>query len=108
MYVEILTVALEAQDHEASDPAELHRIAIDQRDRAGRAADSGDGTVESQLAFDVAYDRALINLCHSVGIDTEVTQFSRPRVERLRLENALAETEWDVRDLGSPRRLHSV
>ena len=53
----------------------------------------------SALAAQVAYDRALINLCRSRGIAVAPTSFKFPSVERNRLEQELANAGIHLADL---------
>lgn len=53
--------------------------------QAGESAE----TVPAQLALQVAYDVALMDLARSVGIETEPSRFEQPQLERERLEDQL-------------------
>lgn len=51
---------------------------------------------EAALVAEVVYDRALINLAADYGIDVHPTNFVHPRIERERLEVALAQRGLDL------------
>jgi hypothetical protein len=69
------------------------------------AQDLGAGVwSETALIAEVAYDRALINLAAEYGIDVTPANFAHPKIERERLETALARRGLDLR---SPRRRSS-
>jgi hypothetical protein len=46
---------------------------------------------EAVLAYELAYDRALINLSLQIGVDTGPEHFAVPERERERLQKALVE-----------------
>jgi hypothetical protein len=60
------------------------------------SADRSHRSAEGSLANDVQYDCALIRLCAATGIETTAACFEQPRVERARLERALATTGMDL------------
>jgi hypothetical protein len=103
MYVELLSAVLadgEAQPVRSDSPLDVavecrHRM-LDRKGRPG-------GSIEHELADEVAYDRALVNLCAASGIDVDPRRFSHPRRERARLESALVERGVDF-DLARHRR----
>ena len=53
-------------------------------------------SVYSALATEVAYDRALIKLCRTNGVEVIESRFSHPREERDRLEDELAAAGIDL------------
>jgi hypothetical protein len=95
MYVEILTGAIGDWDRELSGAALVDYV------RRCRAAlppqDLGAGVwSESTLVAEVLYDRALITLAAEYGIDVTPTNFSHPRIERERIEVAMARRGLDL------------
>ena len=48
------------------------------------------------MVAEVMYDRALISLAAELGIDVTPTNFAHPRIERDRLELALAQRGLDL------------
>jgi len=54
------------------------------------------------IACELAYDRALINLCLTVGIDTGPERFNVPFVERDRLHLAVVEVIPSLHDVVFP------
>ena len=98
MYVEVLSGALDAwPDHLVDDALLEHvlscRAALPDRDLgAGVFSDVA-------LAAEVSYDRALINLAAAHGIDVSPTNFAHPKIERERLEAALAVVGVDLEAL---------
>lgn len=100
MYVEVLSGAVDDWDTELSGDALIDYVL------SCRAAlpeqDLGAGVwSESTLVAEIAYDRALINLAAEYGVDVTPTNFVHPRIERDRLELALAQRGLD---LSSPGR----
>lgn len=103
MYVEVLFGAIDDWDTELSGDALVDYA------RACRTAlpnqDLGAGVwSESTLIAEVTYDRALIHLAAEHGVDVTPTNFVHPRIERERLELALAQRGLD---LASPVRRSS-
>ncbi len=95
MYVEVLSGAIDSWDTGLSGDA-LVDYALSCR-AALPAQDLGAGVwSESTLVAEVAYDRALISLAVEYGIDVTPTNFVHPKIERYRLEVALAERGLDV------------
>jgi hypothetical protein len=95
MYVEVLSGAIDGWDTELSGDALVGYVL---RCRAALPAqDLGAGVwSEATLVAEVAYDRALINLAAECGIDVTPTNFVHPRIERERLELALAQRGVDL------------
>jgi hypothetical protein len=61
------------------------------------ARDLGAGVwSETALVAEVVYDRALISLAADYGIDVHPTNFVHPKIERERLELALAQRGLDL------------
>lgn len=59
--------------------------------------------ISEVLAAELRYDRALLALCASVGIETSVQRFSSPIAERRRLERELVSRGIDLTVLGEPQ-----
>jgi hypothetical protein len=106
MYVEILSGALDAWPDDLVDDALVDHVLSCRAVLPDR--DLGAGTwSDVALVAEVSYDRALITLAASRGIDVAPTNFVHPRIERERLEAALAEVGVDLDELAShPRRMH--
>ena len=95
-YVQLLCAGLTSDGADSYAPgALLHRARTSRRQLLG-FADRSHSSVERDLAYDVRYDCALIRLCAVSGITTTPAAFGQPRVERARLEHALAETGTDL------------
>jgi hypothetical protein len=100
MYVEVLSGALEAWPDGLVDEALVDYVLTCRAALPDR--DLGAGTwSDVALAAEVSYDRALINLAASHGIDVTPTNFAHPRIERERLEAALAAVGVDLDELAS-------
>jgi hypothetical protein len=103
MYVEILSGALKAWPDDLVDDDLVDHVLSCRSVLPDR--DLGAGTwSDVALVAEVSYDRALITLAASRGIDVAPTNFVHPRIERERLEAALAEVGVDLEDLGSHSR----
>jgi hypothetical protein len=103
MYVELLSAVLadeETKPVRSDSPLDVARECrgrmLERRGRTG-------GSIQHELADEVAYDRALVNLCAASGLDVDPKGFSHPRRERARLENALAELGVDLGAAGHRR-----
>jgi hypothetical protein len=95
MYVEVLSGAIDGWDAELSGDALVDYVLSCRA--ALPARDLGAGVwSEVSLVAEVAYDRALINLAAEFGIDVTPTNFVHPRIERERLELALAQKGLDL------------
>jgi hypothetical protein len=105
MYVEILSGALNAWPDDLVDDALVDHVLSCRSILPDR--DLGAGTwSDVALVAEVSYDRALITLAASRGIDVAPTNFTHPRIERERLEAALADVGVDLDELAShPRRV---
>jgi hypothetical protein len=95
MYVEILSGAIDDWHAELTGDALVDYVL------SCRAAlpdqDLGAGVwSESTLVAEVTYDRALVNLAAEYGVDVTPTNFVHPRIERDRLELALAQRGLDL------------
>jgi hypothetical protein len=96
MYVDILSAALAGEHGGPTTSEGLFSAAILCRTRMLDSRRRRRGSAESQLAYEVDYDRALINLCTALGIDTQPGRFAQPAEERSRLEQALAAAGEDL------------
>ena len=105
MYVEILSGALDAWPDDLVDDALVEHVLSCRAVLPDR--DLGAGTwSDVALVAEVSYDRALITLAASRGIDVAPTNFMHPRIERDRLETALAEVGVDLNELArQPRHI---
>jgi hypothetical protein len=95
MYVTLLSGALDLWDVDFDEDALLDHA------RDCRAALSprhlGSGVMSgTALAAEISYDRALVCLAAQRGIDVTPTNFMHPRIERERLELALADLGVDL------------
>jgi hypothetical protein len=98
MYSELLAASLRSTDPArdgaaTTEVALLSELAACRRDltRARPAEAAGGGAdASADIARQVDYDLALIRLCRLRGIDCDPGRFTRPLVERRRLEEALA------------------
>lgn len=97
MYVEILSTAIAADDRHGDVPALIGR-ARQARVKLPEAGCSDPTSVYHAIAAEVAYDRALVQLCGKCGIETETACFASPTTERQRLERELALRGIDLAD----------
>ncbi len=96
MYVQLLCAVLTSDEADSCAPGELlHRARTSRRQLLG-STDHARCSAERDLAHDVRYDCALIRLCAASGIETTPAAFGQPRVERARLERALADTGMNL------------
>jgi hypothetical protein len=95
MYVQLLSAVLTTDQAMSYAPGELLSLARTRRNQM-LASTYGHRCAERDLAYDVDYDCALIRLCATQGILTAPSCFGQPRVERARLELALARAGLDV------------
>jgi len=96
MYIQLLCAVLTADGANSSEAGELLLRARTSRRQLLRPADCSGWSAERDLADEVQYDCALIRLCAAEGIQTTPAAFGQPRVERARLERALATTGMDL------------
>ena len=96
MYVQLLCAALTSDGADSFAPGELLLRARTSRRELLTATDHSRHSAERDLAYEVYYDCALIRLCAAEGIQTTPAAFGQPRVERARLERALATTGLDL------------
>jgi hypothetical protein len=97
MYSELLVASLRSTDPArdgagTTEAALLSELAACRRDLTrALPADAAGGGVDASadIARQVDYDLALIRLCRLRGIDCDPARFTRPLVERRRLEDAL-------------------
>jgi hypothetical protein len=96
MYVQLLSAALTSEGVDSYGPGKLLSLARTSRHQMLTSAERPCRSAEQDLADDVHYDCALIRLCAAAGIDTMPASFGQPRVERARLERALALSGMDL------------
>jgi hypothetical protein len=104
MYVELLTTSLDSDRASTISGDGLFETAIACRNRMlGSRVQTGNCGSAQRLAYEIAYDRALINLSAASGIDVGPERFAHPPEERTRLEQALAEEGVYLSAAGLPR-----
>src|SRR5580692_5202110 len=96
MYVQLLSAVLTSEEADSHGPGILLSRARASRHQMLTSSDLPHRSAEGDLAYDVQYDCALIRLCAAAGIETTPACFAQPRVERARLERALATTGMDL------------
>ena len=105
MYVDILSSALDIWVDELAGPALIDYAMSCRAEMLGAGPHCG-ATAYSSLAAEIAYDRALIKLCETIGVTVMATSFAYPREERARLERSLANSGIDLPALA--RRRHEL
>jgi hypothetical protein len=103
MYVDILSSALDTWVDELTGTALVDYALECRAEMLEVGANHGD-TVYSSLAAEIAYDRALMKLCETLGMTVMVKRFANPRAERARLERELTVAGVDLPALGRRRR----
>jgi len=96
MYVELLSAVVAEGKARPSTGDALLDAAIGCREQLLGYRPQATSSAQSGLAFEVAYDRALLNLCSANGIAVDPRNFIHPREERSRLEAVLAERGVDL------------
>ena len=86
-----------AADHEHVSAFLLALVDLEEVQRIALSSD-----VAEVLAYQLAYDRALINLSRQIGIDTGPERFDVPARERERLQQALMEALPALQEVISP------
>jgi hypothetical protein len=106
MYMELLSTAVAHEEAPVVTVGSRLDVAIDCRERMLRYRGQTGSSAQHKLAREVAYDRALVNLCAASGITVDIKRFAHPQQERLRLEGALADIGIDLGlDAQRPKRL---
>ncbi len=98
MYSLLVAAALreEAQDeHEAEPPGMILGRLIEHRSHLSGGAGGGSDAA-TEVAAQIRYDVTLMHLCAALGIEHDPAAFSRPSVERQRLESALRQSGIDL------------
>ena len=95
MYVQLLSAVLLSDEATPCASGELLSLARTRRHRLLASA-GHPRSAERDLAHEVDYDCALIRLCAAHDIATAPSSFGQPRVERSRLERALARVGLDL------------
>src|SRR5665213_2617588 len=90
MYTELLSNAIGSWDGELSAGALFDHV-LACRIEMLSAVPSPSENVYLALAKEIAYDRALIKLCATHGIDALAVDFAHPGEERILLERSLAD-----------------
>lgn len=96
MYVQLLSAVLVTDDATPCSLGELLSLARTHRHQVLTSVGDQQRSAERHLALDVDYDCALIRLCAAQGIPTSPAFFGQPKVERARLERALAQNGLDL------------
>jgi hypothetical protein len=99
MYSQILSSALDNWVDEPTGDALIDYALACRTEMLTPRGYHGESSLSS-LAAEVAYDRALLKLCETHGIDVVDLDFLHPEVERARLEEALATAGLDLRGAG--------
>ncbi len=84
----------------ALDEVLRRRHQLDEGLRAGESAE----TVPAQLALQIGYDVALMDLAQRMGIETEPGRFEQPQQERERLERELSDKGISIENAAGPDR----
>jgi hypothetical protein len=90
MYRELLSTAVAHEEAPVAPVGASLELAIECRERMLGYRAGTNGSAQHKLASEVAYDRALVNLCAASGIDVDMSRFNQPQQARERLESALA------------------
>jgi hypothetical protein len=104
MYAQLLEAALRQRPAEPAPPDEgvrvaLARVAQTHRElEQRRGVDQDAEAVAAELALQIGYDVALVELAQSLGIETGPSRFEQPLQERRRLEGELRELGITVDD----------
>jgi hypothetical protein len=96
MYVDILSSAIDTWVEQLSGDA-LIEYALTCRAQMLRSGASRGISATARLAAEIAYDRALIRLCETHGVEVAITNFAFPVSERARIERLLASSGVDFR-----------
>jgi hypothetical protein len=104
MYVDLLRRALASDDGELDSATFLDHV-VACRLAMLTSARAPDVSAYHTLATDVAYDSALLRLCHALALATNVSNFTQPSSERHRLERALSAIGIDLTERSRQRQL---
>jgi hypothetical protein len=105
MYRELLSTAVAHEEAPVAPVGSGLEVAIECRARMLGHRGRMNGSAQQRLATEVAYDRALVNLCAASGIDVDMRRFDHPEQARERLEGALTDMGIDLGPAAlSPRR----
>ena len=95
MYTQLLDAAVGQRGPVALRPTKRSALDALRRSRGELDEDTPPPTdpdaVPAVLAREIAYDVALLELAEVMGIDTDLSRFEQPRLERARLERELRE-----------------
>ena len=103
MYVELLTSALDEPIEDLEDDALADHALACRADFLRLGSHQGTSAYTA-LALEVAYDRALLQLCTARGIAVTSARFVHPKEERRRLELELAAAGIDLVAPAQPTR----
>ncbi|HVA53206.1 MAG TPA: hypothetical protein VNF05_06800 [Acidimicrobiales bacterium] len=104
MYADLLSDALENWDGELSAGALFDHVLECRIEMLSARPSTGDDAYLT-LAKEIAYDRALIKLCATHGIEARAVDFAHPGEERSRLERALSNHGVNLTELAQRRPL---
>ena len=105
MYVTLLSGALDVWDTDLDYETLLDHV-LDCREALPPQGPIGATYSATDLAAEIAYDRALVCLAARHGIDVTPKNFVHPRIERSRLERELARRGVDLTEATLARRNH--
>jgi hypothetical protein len=95
MYTQLLDAAVGQRGSVALRPTKRSALDALRRSRGELDEDTplptDSDAVPAVLAREIAYDVALLELAEVMGIDTDLSRFEQPRLERARLERELRE-----------------
>jgi hypothetical protein len=95
MYVDILSSAMDVWVEELTGDS-LTQYALACRSRLATLGLRHGNPATVTLAAEIAYDRALIRLCETHGVDVAITNFAFAKSERARIESRLARIGVDL------------
>ena len=104
MYADLLTNALASWDGELSAGALFDHVLASRIEMLSATPSPGDDAYLT-LAKEITYDRALIKLCATHGIDARAVDFAHPSEERSRLERTLTDHGVNLTELSRERPL---
>jgi hypothetical protein len=102
MYADLLSNALANWDGELDAGALFNHLLACRFEMLSSTPSPGDNAYLT-LAKEIAYDRALIKLCATHGIDARAVDFAHPGEERSRLERALSDHGVNLTELSRQR-----
>lgn len=103
MYVALLLTALDNWDEDLSEDALVEYVLACRGEMLSALPRRGESSY-SALAFEIAYDRALIKLCEAHDLEVVAANFAHPKEERAHLENELGVAGFDLNALARRRQ----